>query len=152
MPKKVKRIIHLGILRPILLYGSETWNINKTNLSKIVAADMKVIRLINQVTKMDKIRNIELYKWSRITPIATKIKNSQIQWFGHVRRRPPEHLVAQAYNYKIDGTRPTGRPRKRWHQYVDEYLQEKGTDIAEVERKKSYNNRDEWKKLTTFPD
>ena len=34
-----------------------------------------------------------------ITPIATKIKNSQIQWFGHVRRRPSDHPISLAYNY-----------------------------------------------------
>jgi hypothetical protein len=54
VPWKVKKIIHNGILRPILLYGAETWTINKTNMKRIVAADMKVVRLINQVTRKDK--------------------------------------------------------------------------------------------------
>ena len=90
----------------------------------------------------------DLCKKLNITPIATKIKNSQIQWFGHVRRRPSDHPISLAYNYKVDGTRPTGRPRKRWHQYINEYLMEKGSSLSEVEANKTFDDRAKWATLT----
>ena len=110
---------------------------------------MKTVRMINGVTKMDKIRNFDLCKRLSITPIATKIKkNSQIQWFGHVRRRPSHHPISLAYNYKVNKTGPTGRPRKRWHQYINEYLMEKGSSLSEVEASKTFDDRAKWATLT----
>lgn len=76
---------------------------------------------------MDKIKNVDLCKKPKVTPIADKINNSQIRWFGHVRRRPSDHPIARAYYYTVRerGPRSTGRPRKIWFQHVDEYLMEK---------------------------
>jgi len=51
VPNRAKKIILVGILRPISLYGVETWTITRTNMSRLVAADMKVVRLIRGVTR-----------------------------------------------------------------------------------------------------
>ena len=147
VPKKVKKILHTGILRPTLLYGSETWNINKRNMAKLVAADMRIVRLIHGVTIMDKIRNETLCELVGITPLDVTIKNSQIRYYGHIRRREEEHPTQLALTYKVDGTRPTGRPRKRWHQYVDDYLKERGSSLDKAIDAKLYLDRDEWRKL-----
>ena len=40
VPKKAKLLIHMTILRPILLYGHESWIQTKKLKSKITAADM----------------------------------------------------------------------------------------------------------------
>ena len=45
-------------------------------MSRITAADMKTVRMINGVTKMDRIRNFDLCKRLNITPNATKIKKT----------------------------------------------------------------------------
>lgn len=153
VPKKVKKIILVGILRPILLYGSETWTISKNNMKKITAADMKVVRMINGVTKMDKIRNVNLCARLKIPLIAEKVKSSQLKWYGHVMRRSDDHPASQALNFTIKSTRPTGRPRKRWLQYIDDYLQERGTSLQKVNRSRTYDDRDEWRKIADlFPN
>ncbi|XP_067940333.1 uncharacterized protein [Watersipora subatra] len=60
----------------------EAWYINPNNMKEITAADMKVVGMINGVTKMDRIHNEDLCKAPHLIPIADKIKNSQIRWFG----------------------------------------------------------------------
>ena len=153
VPKKVKRILYVGILRPILLYGHVTWNINTKNMSKITAAEMKVIRMICGVTILDKKRNVDLCKELNITPISDVIKSNQIRYYGHIKRRNSDHPTQLALNFSIEGTRPTGRPRKRWFQYINDYLQERGTSLETVEAKKHYNDRELWKKLVSnLPD
>ena len=60
VPCKAKLVIHKTILRPILLYGHESWVTTKRLDSRIHAADKKVFRLIKGVTRRDKIRNADI--------------------------------------------------------------------------------------------
>jgi exonuclease III len=153
VPKKVKRIVYLGILRPILLYGHETWNVNTRNMSRLTAAEMRVIRMINGVTLWDRQRNTDLCERTNIIPIREVITSSQIRYFGHIKRRESSHPTQLALNYTVSGTRPTGRPRKRWFQYVDDYLKERGTNLATVDTNKDYMDRERWRKIVAFhPD
>ena len=50
MPRKLKR-------RPALLYASECWTVYKTYESKLTVAEMKVLRMMAGVTKLDHIKN-----------------------------------------------------------------------------------------------
>ena len=46
VPRKTKLVIHKNILRPLLLYGHESWVATKRLDSRIQATDMNVLRLI----------------------------------------------------------------------------------------------------------
>ena len=87
MPNKAKLLIHMTIMRPILLYGHESWILTKKLKSKITAADMKVLRLVKGVTRIDIIRNADIYDEFKIKPIIETIQTYQLRWFGHVMRR-----------------------------------------------------------------
>ena len=67
--RQAKLVIHKTILRPILLYGHESWVTTKRLDSRIQAADMKVLRLIKGVARRDKIRNVDTYEEFHIKPI-----------------------------------------------------------------------------------
>ena len=64
----------MTILRPILLYGHESWILTKKLKSKITAADMKVLRLVKGVTRRDRIRNAGIYDEFKIKPIIETIQ------------------------------------------------------------------------------
>ena len=59
VPHQAKLVIHKTILRTTLLYGHESW-VTKILDSRIQAAAMKVLRLIQGVTRRDKIRNADI--------------------------------------------------------------------------------------------
>ena len=81
-------MIHKTILRPILLYGHESWVTTKRLDSRIQAADMKALRLIKGVTRKDKIRNVDIYEEFHIKPIVDLIRGEgKFRWLGHVMRR-----------------------------------------------------------------
>lgn len=42
---------------PIMMYGSETWTLHSKDLSRIQAAKMKFLRMVNGCTRTDKLRN-----------------------------------------------------------------------------------------------
>ena len=54
---------------------------------QITPADMKVIKMIQGVTRWDGKRNEDLYKQSNMLPIVQVINKSKLRWFGHVMRR-----------------------------------------------------------------
>ena len=79
VPKKAKLLIRMTILRPILLYGHESWILTKKLKSKITAADMKVLRLVNEITRRDTVRNADIFEECIIKPIIESIQTDQLR-------------------------------------------------------------------------
>ena len=57
IPRRVKTLIYTTILRPILMYGYESWALTTKTKCQLQAAEMKVLRLIRGVTRLDRMRN-----------------------------------------------------------------------------------------------
>src|SRR6185436_1185371 len=55
--KKTKTTLYKTIYRPTLIYGSETWVTSQKLKSKIQAAEMRFLRRIEGVKRIDKISN-----------------------------------------------------------------------------------------------
>ena len=60
VPRKVKIVIYVSILRPILTYGCEAWALTTKTKSKIQACEMRVLRSIKGVTRRDRMRNDDI--------------------------------------------------------------------------------------------
>jgi hypothetical protein len=54
--------------------------------------------------------------------IVKFIKSSRIRWYGHVERMQNQRMPKQIATATIEGTRKTGRPRKRRKDQVEEDL------------------------------
>ena len=54
--------VHNAVLVPALLYGSETWVLQKKNESKVNAVDMRSLRRIYTVSLVYLIRNEEIHR------------------------------------------------------------------------------------------
>ena len=78
-------------LRPILLYGHESWILTKKLKSKITAADMKVLRLLKGVTRRDRVRNADIH---------AEFKIKQIR-FCHVMRRDQKTTENKVLHLKV---------------------------------------------------
>ena len=131
-PKKAKQIIHQTILRHIRIFGSECWTLTKRLEQQITTADMKVIRMIQGVTRWDSKRNEDLYKQSNMVPIVQGINKNKLRWFGHVMRREEESTLRIVMKLMMKGNRPRGRPRLRWLDNIDSHLKGKKTSVKEV--------------------
>jgi len=51
------------------------------------------------------------------------IKEQRIKWLGHIQRTDQARPTRKLLDWKPTGTRPVGRPRKRWQENVMEDLQ-----------------------------
>jgi hypothetical protein len=54
--------------------------------------------------------------------IVRFIKAQRIKWMGHIQRMDQSRPTRKLLNWKLLGTKPVGRPRQRWQEYVMEDL------------------------------
>ena len=53
----IKGNVYRTVVRPALMYGAETWALEKAQENKLEVAEMRILRWVCRVTKLDKIRN-----------------------------------------------------------------------------------------------
>src|SRR6185436_1099244 len=124
-------------------YGSETWNMNQRQKSKIQAAEMRYLRRVEGITKMDKIRNEKIRNNLNIESIHNSVDKKQIAWYGHLVRMPEENQTKQAFNARFAGKKKRGRPTKTWENNIAEILSR--NNINWHEAKRLAQNRTEYK-------
>ena len=86
---RYKIIIYQSILKPILMYGSEVWSLTTKTVSRLQAAEMRVLRLIMRVTRKDRMRNSRIRE-ELVTPLLEDIERGKLRWYGHVMRMEEE--------------------------------------------------------------
>ena len=57
MNMKIKGKVYRTVVRPALMYGAETWALKKAKENKLEVAEMRMVRWMCGVMKLDKIRN-----------------------------------------------------------------------------------------------
>ena len=86
----------------------------KIEEQRLEAAQMKFLRHLLGITKLDKERNQCIRQKTGVQNIVKEIKRYQKKWLQHVQRMDTNRLPKQAIQYKPKGRRNIGQPRKRW--------------------------------------
>ena len=90
--------------------------------------------------------NAELRQLSQLPQITNIIKAHRLRWAGHVARLDNNRLAKRVMLGLPEGTRPLGRPRKRWVDNLKEDLIALGMEDSR-QRTEAAIDRPEWKKL-----
>ena len=69
------------------MYRAETWALKKAHERKLVVAEMRMLRWMCGVTRLDKIRNERIRGKTKVGEITKKIKEMRLKWYGLVMRR-----------------------------------------------------------------
>ena len=87
---------------------------------RIEAAEMKLLRPLAGYTLYDHKTNNSIRKELRITSILDKIDEYRKKWLLHVhiQRMPQNRIPLKSYNYRMQGRRSIGRPKKRWREQL----------------------------------
>ena len=87
-------------------------------MTRLEAAEMRFLRSVTGYTRLHKIRSEVVRKELEISGIQdVRLKYKQ-NWINHLERMDNTGLPKHALNFKPQGRRDRGRPRKRW-QCVD---------------------------------
>ena len=146
MPVKMKGLVYKTIIRPVLTYGSETWNVTKRHVRAIQTTEMKMLRWMCGVTRLDKIRNTHIRGSLGVRDISEKLQESRLRWYGHVSRRPPEYIGRAVQDLNVPGKRSRGRPKRRWREVLQQDMRENDIEPEEAQ------NRGEWRRKTRKAD
>ena len=125
MNKETKLRIHKITAKAALKFGSEAWVLKKREEQRLEAAQMKFLRHLIGITKLDKEKNQCIRQKTEAQNIVKEIKQYQEKWLQHVQRMDTNRLPKQALQYKPNGRRNVGRPRKSWRDQL--HLEDQGT-------------------------
>ena len=134
-------------MKSVLLYGSETWRVTKTNTNKLQTFINKCFRNVLQIRWPEMIPNEELWERTGQEQIITEIKRRNWGWIGYTLRKPATNTTRQALSWNAQGKRKVGRQRQTWRRSVEEVLKAIGIRWSELGR--TCQNRVRWRSIGT---
>jgi hypothetical protein len=85
--RKHKVIIYKTLIKPVLMYGAETWVLSKADELHLGVFERKILRRIygpicEEATWRSRCN--ELYRLYDETDLVTAVKISRLRWAGHI--------------------------------------------------------------------
>ena len=65
---------------PTLMYGCETWSLSKRQQSKVQATQTNALRRIEGVSRLDRVRNVDIREKPRQEGVLGMVKSRQEKW------------------------------------------------------------------------
>ena len=99
------------------MYGAEVWQIPNSEINKILATEMEVLRRSARKSRLERITNEHIKEMMEVKEdldIIDIIERKRLQWYGHVKRMQEERLPKLIMEWIPEERRKRGRPRKTW--------------------------------------
>jgi len=116
--RAAKMQIYKTLIRPVVMYGSETWTLTKADENLLRIFERKILgRIYGPIQEGDtwRIRNYEeLNKSINGEDIVNFIKAQRIRWLGHVKRMEVGAMSRKMMEGRLLIRRRKGRPGSRW--------------------------------------
>ena len=144
LSRRVKKYMFERICIPTVLYGCETWVLNRRMKKKLEVYEMKGLRAVCGISRMDRVRNVrirEMCEWEN--GLVGRASKGMMRWFGHVVRMEERRMPKRVMESEREGGRGRGRPKRRWMDGVREILREAG--MSEGDGRELARNREEWR-------
>ena len=116
-----------------MMYSAETWAVKNAQEKKLDVAEMRMLRWMSGVTKLDRIRNERIRGTTEVGEISKKVQESRLKWYGHVLRREEEYVDKRVKVMEGPGKKRRGRPKRRWSDSIRNDLSERELSGEEVQ-------------------
>ena len=141
-----KRCLYERVVVPTVTYGAETWNLREIHRKKLNVFEMRCLRGMVGVTRLDKVRNEIVRRRAGVREdMAARVDKSVLRWFGHLERMDENRLVRKIWKSEVDGKCVRGRPNMRWMDGVKRALYDRGISVEEA--RVSALKRNEWRAI-----
>ena len=92
--------------------------------------DMKCLRSLVGVSRIDRVRNEEVRRTAGIEiELASRADQRVLKWFGHVERMNNYRMARRVLMVEVSGGRVRGRPRLGWMDGVKVALRNRGMTV-----------------------
>ena len=105
---------------------------------------MRVLRLIKGMTR-DRCKNADVREKVGVGSIIEDIERSKLRWYGHVMRMSDDRLLKKYLTWVPEGSRLTGRPKKRWTDGLKAGMRRRSRTLEKIERVRFYDDRNAWR-------
>ena len=95
---------------PTLVYGCEVWNLSKQQKSQVQATQMRVLRRIEGVSRVDSVRNKDIRLRLGQEGILDVVKRRQEKWKKRLEEMSYDRTTKKVFKGEVEGKRPRGRP------------------------------------------
>jgi len=124
---KLKGKIYQSCVRPAILYGSETWCLKENELGILRRTERAMMRVMCGVKLIERKNTREMIKKLGLSgAIEAVAKANGMRWYGHVLRRAEDNALRKALEFKVEGKRKLGRPKKTWKGQVEKDAKKAG--------------------------
>ena len=93
--------------------GAECWAVRKKEERKLHTTEMRMLRWARGKTRLDHVRNVDIWKEAHMYPMAEFLREKRLRWFGHVQRRDKDDATRKILQMTVDGKRNRGRLKLR---------------------------------------
>ena len=157
MEIKAKKCLYEGVIVivPTALYGAEAWGMRSAERRKMNVLEIKCLRSLVGVSRMDRVRNEEVRR--RVDTkmeLASRADQRVLRWFGHVERMDDYRMARRVLIAEVSGGRVRGRPRLGWMDGVKVALGNRGMTVErnaqqrnECATEECAKDRKEWRAL-----
>ncbi|XP_068210295.1 uncharacterized protein [Palaemon carinicauda] len=129
---KLKRKVHKAVVRPAMMYGAETWPMKKIFEKKMNVAEMRMLRWMAGITRLDKVRNDLARGTTEVTEVSKKIQEKRLHRFRLVMRRDQEYVWRKMLDMGVQGRKRRGRPKRRGMECVRADMEEKDPTMEDI--------------------
>ena len=125
--KNVKKALDEKVVVPTVMYGLESWVMKVTERQKLNVFEMKCLRSMTGVSRLDGVRNEVVRARTGVRrELAARVDMNVLRWLGHVERMANERLLKKVMNAQVDGRSARGRPRFGWMDRVKRAVNDRG--------------------------
>ena len=136
IPTKLKDKVYKTAIKPAMVYGAECWAVRKKEERKLHTTEMRMLRWARGKTRLDHVRNVDIWNEAHMYPMAEFLRENRLRWFGHVQRRDKDDATRKILQMEVEGKRNRGRPKLRWRDLVKDDMarNQMTTEMAEDRR------------------
>jgi hypothetical protein len=115
LPMRVKATMYITLVRPIALYGAETWTLTPRLERSVDTADMAWLRQYTHVSRRQGYQNHEVRQLAHCpVKLSEMCRQYRLRYYGHLCRLQPGRLPHTALTKEAPGLRRQGRPLSAW--------------------------------------
>ena len=123
VPQKLKVLIYKTVIRPVLLYGAETWPLTDYLAERFSVCEMRMLRYCLGISLEEHKTNESIRQEANVMSVLDLMRRRRLQWFGHVCRREEDDDIRRVHEMRVEGKRNRGRPKHRWKDTIKKDLQ-----------------------------
>jgi len=109
--------LYSSCVRSSMLHGSEAWLVRKENKVALQRAETRMVRWMCHDKVKDKAQ-VEFRERLEIDDIILVLQQNRLRRYGHVLQKEDADWVKKCMEYKVEGSRPKGRPNRTWREVV----------------------------------